>query len=148
MVGQTWNPNRIKPMTPTASIPLIDLNDADERIIPELARALCDTGFVLVAGHGIAEALVSDLRHQTVKYFARPLSEKLADSITAENYRGYIPLGFFSPNASLRIRRPLRINMRGTSSMSRSLPIVPFVQPVISTDLTDGRLMVPRLKRQ
>lgn len=88
-------------MTPAASIPLIDLNDADERIIPELKRGLCDIGFVLVAGHGIPEALVSDLRHQTATYFDRPLSEKLADSITAENYRGYIPLGFFSPNASL-----------------------------------------------
>ena len=74
-------------MTPAASVPLIDLNDADDRIIPELKSGLCDIGFVLVAGHGIPEALVSDLRHQTATYFDRPLSEKLADSITAENYR-------------------------------------------------------------
>ena len=92
-------PERI-PMTPAASIPLIDLRNQDEHIIPELAQALCEIGFVLVAGHGIPEALVGELRDQTVKYFDRPLPDKLADSIEPENYRGYIPLGFFSPNAA------------------------------------------------
>ena len=87
-------------MRPAASIPLIDLSNKDEHIIPELTQALCDMGFVLVAGHGVPDTVVSELRGQTKKYFDRPLPNKLADGIEPDNYRGYIPLGFFSPNAA------------------------------------------------
>jgi isopenicillin N synthase-like dioxygenase len=86
------------PVNAEASIPLIDLNEQDDHIIPELTRALRDIGFVLVAGHGIPDTLVNELRTQMAEYFDRPLAEKLRDTITRENYRGYIPLGFFSPN--------------------------------------------------
>ena len=54
---------------------------------------------MLVKGHGVASELVSDLRHHLVDYFGRPLADKMAERITPDNYRGYIPLGFFSPNA-------------------------------------------------
>ena len=74
----------------------------DERIIPELKRGLCDIGFVLVAGHGIPEALVSDLRHQTATYFDRPIVRKAWR--TASPPRIIVATfhsAFFSPNASL-----------------------------------------------
>ena len=81
-----------------ASIPIIDLADHEEQILPTLERALCDIGFVLVKGHGVPAGLVSDLRQNLVDYFERPLADKMAEHITPDNYRGYIPLGFFSPN--------------------------------------------------
>ena len=59
--------------------------------------ALCDIGFVLVRGHGILEKLVSDLRQHLIDYFDRPLVDKMAERSTPDNYRGYIPLGFFHP---------------------------------------------------
>ena len=80
------------------SIPIIDLADHEEQILPTLEKALCDIGFVLVKGHGVPRGLVSDLRQQLVDYFDRPLADKMAERITPDNYRGYIPLGFFSPN--------------------------------------------------
>ena len=81
-----------------APIPIIDLADHEEQILSKLERALCDIGFVLVRGHGVPAELVSKLRRHLVDYFDRPLTEKMAERITPDNYRGYIPLGFFSPN--------------------------------------------------
>ena len=85
-------------MPSSLAISTIDLERDDKEILPTLERALCDIGFVLVRGHGIPEKLVSDLRQQLVDYFDRPLVDKMAERITPDNYRGYIPLGFFSPN--------------------------------------------------
>ena len=87
-------------MIMSASILTINLEDSDDQLLPILERALCDIGFVLVKGHGVPAELVSDLRQQLVSYFDRPLAEKMAERITPDNYRGYIPLGFFSPNFS------------------------------------------------
>ena len=81
-----------------APIPIIDLADHEEQILPTLERALCDIGFVLVTGHDVPAELVRNLRQHLNDYFDRPLSEKMAERITPDNYRGYIPLGFFSPN--------------------------------------------------
>ena len=86
-------------MPASLAIPTIDLERDDDEILPTLERALCDIGFVLVKGHGVPAELVSDLRQQLVDYFDRPLADKMAERITPNNYRGYIPLGFFSPNA-------------------------------------------------
>ncbi|MGB2361621.1 MAG: 2-oxoglutarate and iron-dependent oxygenase domain-containing protein, partial [Luminiphilus sp.] len=85
-------------MPTSFAIPTIDLGRDDGEILPTLERALCDIGFVLVKGHGVPAELVSDLRQRLVDYFDRPLDDKMAERITPDNYRGYIPLGFFSPN--------------------------------------------------
>ncbi|MGB2419938.1 MAG: 2-oxoglutarate and iron-dependent oxygenase domain-containing protein, partial [Luminiphilus sp.] len=60
-------------MPSSLAIPTIDLERDDKEILPTLERALCDTGFVLVKGHGVPAELVSDLRQQLVDYFDRPL---------------------------------------------------------------------------
>ena len=85
-------------MPSSLTVPTIDLERDDDEILPTLERALCDIGFVLVKGHGVPAELVSALRQRLVDYFDRPLAEKMAERITPDNYRGYIPLGFFSPN--------------------------------------------------
>ena len=85
-------------MKPTPSISLIHLTDPDERIVGTLEQALTQTGFVMVQGHGIPSALVRDVRRVVEGYFNLPVEEKMLDCITPDNYRGYIPLGFFSPN--------------------------------------------------
>jgi isopenicillin N synthase-like dioxygenase len=85
-------------MKPTPNISLINLTDPEERIVGSLERALTETGFVMVQGHGISSELVRDVRRVVKGYFNRPAAEKMLDCITPDNYRGYIPLGFFSPN--------------------------------------------------
>ena len=86
-------------MHASLAIPTIDLDRDDVEILPTLERALCDIGFVLVRGHGVPAELVTDLRQHLVDFFDRSLADKMAERITPDNYRGYIPLGFFSPNS-------------------------------------------------
>lgn len=81
-------------------IPLIDIgaSQAREQTVRAVEEACRDVGFMYVVNHGIDEKLIADIRHAVVGYFSRSMEEKLRDQITRDNYRGYIPAGFFSPN--------------------------------------------------
>lgn len=50
-----------------------------------------------VIGHGILARTIANVRKAVVDYFSLPLARKLENRITCDNYRGYIPLNFFSP---------------------------------------------------
>ena len=50
-----------------------------------------------ITGHGISPKVVGAARQAVIDYFSQPESKKLSDQITRDNYRGYIPTGFFSP---------------------------------------------------
>ncbi len=78
-------------------IPLIDISDPRglRRRVEEASR---DIGFMYLAGHGIPAQQIEALRASVAEFFALPIEEKTAYCITPENYRGYIPLGFFSAN--------------------------------------------------
>jgi isopenicillin N synthase-like dioxygenase len=85
-------------------IPIIDISGVTRRggqhsIVREVEDACHEIGFMYVRGHGIAAELISRMRQAVIRYFERPLDEKLRDCITPDNYRGYIPTGFFSPNS-------------------------------------------------
>ncbi len=76
--------------------PVIDLDDpqADEQVI----EACRTTGFFAVRNHGIAEQSLRAMRRLCIDLFSSDAETKRANSITPDNYRGFIPLGFFSPN--------------------------------------------------
>lgn len=87
-------------------VPLIDISaltrgDQQEKqaVVTGLGAACRDIGFVVVSGHGVPAATIADIRESVIGYFERPLDKKLAEAISRDNYRGYIPLGFFTPNA-------------------------------------------------
>ena len=81
-----------------ANVPLIDLSQPDAQVQDQLQRAFSSIGFACLSGHGITPDLVQAVRDLLEQYFSRSEADKLRDSITPDNYRGYIPLGFFSPN--------------------------------------------------
>lgn len=83
------------------AIPVIDIGDPNQRAnaIQEIEHAFRDIGFIYIRGHGIRPEVIEAIRSAVIAYFERPLKEKLRDRISRENYRGYIPSGFFSPNA-------------------------------------------------
>lgn len=88
-------------------LPLIDMAPmlgGDEEGRRSFAAALDDAcrniGFAVVRGHGIPAAIVDDLRRAVIDFFDRPLEQKLDGRVSKDNYRGYIPLGFFTPNAA------------------------------------------------
>ena len=74
--------------------------NSQREIAEELATVLHETGFVGIQGHGIEPSLIGLMREQVMSLFSLPLESKLALKVQPQNYRGYIPLGFFSPNAS------------------------------------------------
>jgi isopenicillin N synthase-like dioxygenase len=84
----------------TCQVPVIDLSATNEEVAKALDHAFTEMGFAVLAGHGIPTGVIAAAREAVVKYFEQPLDRKLPDRITRDNYRGYIPLGFFSPNSA------------------------------------------------
>ena len=80
------------------SIPLIDISGAADTS-REIEKACRDIGFMYIAGHGIAPKTIARVRAAVIDYFALPLEVKAGDRISRDNYRGYIPSGFFSANS-------------------------------------------------
>ena len=86
-----------KPRVPDM-LPLIDMTgDAD--VVSRVEVACRDVGFMYVVGHGIDAATISRTRVVVQEYFSLPLETKMRDRISRNNYRGYIPTGFFNPNS-------------------------------------------------
>ena len=77
----------------------IDIASGDDATIQMVEDACHDTGFMYVRGHGISPDAIASIRTAVIRYFDRPLEDKLTDQISRDNYRGYIPTGFFSANA-------------------------------------------------
>lgn len=86
---------------PAASIPSIDISDpaSASRQIEDACR---DIGFLYVTGHGINPATIANMRAAVAGYFSLPLDVKLRQRVRKNNYRGYIPLGFFTANSGGR----------------------------------------------
>ncbi len=85
-------------------LPIIDIasltseGDRKQTVSDELIEAFEETGFAVLVGHGIEKNRLFEIRELLVRVFNVPDSVKEELSISRNNYRGYIPLGFFSPN--------------------------------------------------
>ena len=77
---------------------LIGDGDRKRRVSDELIETFEETGFATLVGHGIEKKLLFEIRELLVRVFSVPDSVKEELSISRDNYRGYIPFGFFSPN--------------------------------------------------
>ena len=85
------------------NIPVLNLNDfytERARFVEQLKTACAEIGFFAITGHGIEPSLSTEMRHMLEAFFSLSLAEKEKLMITPGNYRGYIPLGFFTPNES------------------------------------------------
>ena len=74
-------------------VPLVDLVDG-----PGVVAALSTVGFVALREHGVSGADLSAMRQLLVDLFAVDEASKARQAISLENYRGFIPLRFFTPN--------------------------------------------------
>lgn len=77
-------------------IPVVDARSA--AFGAELRSACEEIGFVSVVGHGISVEMFDRVRCSLRALFALDDAAKAAGRITPTNYRGFIPLGFFTPN--------------------------------------------------
>ncbi len=77
-------------------IPVIDLNSADsDKLLDETWREI---GFACIIGHQIDPNLFVSMRSLLKRLFALSDEIKAQYLISPDNYRGFIPLGFFTPN--------------------------------------------------
>ena len=74
-------------------VPVVDLDDD-----AGIATALSDVGFVAVRGHGVPLQELAAMRRLLVDLFAVDEDAKRRQAISRDDYRGFIPLRFFSPN--------------------------------------------------
>ena len=131
-------------MPSSLALPTIDLEREVDEILPTLEHALCDIGFVLVKGHGVPAELLSDLRRHLINYFDRPMADKMAERITQDNYRGYIPLGFFSPNTE----GVTPDHYEGYKPTPKSRPKIHYAPPVTFMAPIVGQASLPVCERR
>jgi isopenicillin N synthase-like dioxygenase len=84
---------------PEGRIPVLDLGPylagapgAREELARHVARSCRDTGFLVLANHGVPEAMVADTFAQAARFFDLPIEDKLALKVGAINI-GYLPQG-------------------------------------------------------
>ncbi|TBW41298.1 isopenicillin N synthase family oxygenase [Siculibacillus lacustris] len=84
----------------TETLPILDLRrlsgPTDDRaaFLAELGAAARDVGFFYLVGHGVPEALSTDIRVLARRFFALPAADKRAiDIVRSPHFRGYTPVG-------------------------------------------------------
>lgn len=89
-------------LEPISLAPLSSGNDSQrvdyQNTLLSLERACAEIGFLLIKDHGISKQLIDELSRAVQQLFSLPLSIKQRYRISKDNYRGYIPLGFFDSN--------------------------------------------------
>ncbi len=80
-------------------IPVIDVADylagrpdADQDLAQAITRTCLDTGFLVISGHGVPQAIIDRAFAAAAEFFALDEASKLALKIGAENI-GYLPYG-------------------------------------------------------
>ena len=91
-------------MTDRSDIAVIDIaplaagGPARADVVAAIGAACREIGFLCITGTGVGREVTGRMRSMVERVFAVPESEKWAQAITRDKYRGYIPLGFFAPN--------------------------------------------------
>jgi isopenicillin N synthase-like dioxygenase len=61
--------------------------------------ALRDTGFAVLRGAGVAPQILATMREAVKAVFDAPRNQYRDWVVKKDNYRGYVPLAYFTPNA-------------------------------------------------
>lgn len=82
------------------SIPVIDIapflngRAADQQKVAQAIDDACASlGFLIIAGHGVPDGLIDDMRETSKAYFDQPVGEKIKQRMPPDRYRGYIAPG-------------------------------------------------------
>ncbi|MEM7318430.1 MAG: 2OG-Fe(II) oxygenase family protein [Pseudomonadota bacterium] len=90
----------MKQVIPTIDVSLLTDGNGPERkkIVSEILMACTQIGFLTIVGSGIRQTQIAAMRRTVQDIFSVSEASKRAQAITRANYRGYIPMGFFTPN--------------------------------------------------
>ena len=65
----------------------------------DLYAALSEIGFAIIVGHGVGDEIVANMRNAVKTVFDTPRDVLMQDMVVKGNYRGFVPLGYFTPNS-------------------------------------------------
>ena len=65
----------------------------------ELFTALSEIGFAIVVGHGVNPEITANMRAAVKAVFDAPRELLMRNMVVKGNYRGFVPLGYFTPNS-------------------------------------------------
>jgi isopenicillin N synthase-like dioxygenase len=92
--------------TVTRTLPIVDVaalrnGHAGDRptASSSLVDALSRVGFAVIVNHGVADRTIADMRRAVGEVFSTPRELLAERTVRKGNYRGYVPLGFFTPNS-------------------------------------------------
>jgi isopenicillin N synthase-like dioxygenase len=89
------------------SLPIIDIaplrvGTADpnyNKASGDLFAALSEIGFAIVVGHGVSPETTAEMRAAVKKVFDAARETLQLNMVAKGNYRGFVPLGYFTPNS-------------------------------------------------
>ena len=94
--------------TVSRSLPIVDvtaLRNGHTGDRSTAASALVDAfsrvGFAVIVNHGVTERTIADMRQAVSEVFDIPRVTLAERTVRKGNYRGYVPLGFFTPNSGI-----------------------------------------------
>ncbi|TRZ83513.1 MAG: isopenicillin N synthase family oxygenase [Actinobacteria bacterium] len=64
-----------------------------------LYEALHEVGFAIIVGHQVSAKTIAAMRKAVATVFETPRKVLMQDMVVKGNYRGFVPLGFFTPNS-------------------------------------------------
>ncbi len=64
-----------------------------------LYGALHEVGFAIIVGHQVSAKTTAAMRKAVATVFDTPREVLMQDMVVKGNYRGFVPLGFFTPNS-------------------------------------------------
>jgi len=65
----------------------------------DLFAALSEIGFAIVVGHGVDPQITANMRAAVKAVFDAPRDTLQRNMVAKGNYRGFVPLGYFTPNS-------------------------------------------------
>ena len=97
------------PLSIAVELPLVDIAllglDASQsqrvQTIEALTGALSGVGFAVLQGHGVPAEVTQNMRTAVAAVFACPREHYADFRVQKTNYRGYVPLGYFTPNSGV-----------------------------------------------
>jgi isopenicillin N synthase-like dioxygenase len=72
---------------------------AQQQCSAQLLEALTTTGFAILQNTNVPPAVLADMRSAVKTVFDAPRALYAESRVQKTNYRGYVPLGYFTPNA-------------------------------------------------
>ena len=90
----------------TRTLPIVDVAalrggpSADRAAASKaLVDAFSRVGFAVIVNHGVADHTIGDMRSAVSDVFSTPRDMLAVHTVRKGNYRGYVPLGYFTPNS-------------------------------------------------